>query len=76
MKYGWIENHRDKYTVSLLCRVLSVSRNTASGACGRPARERWQISYLMLGLLSFTGTVDEATGACASHSNCVIRESA
>ena len=30
MKYAWIENHRDEYTVSLLCRVLSVSR---SGYC-------------------------------------------
>lgn len=26
MKYAWIENHRDEYTVSRLCRVLSVSR--------------------------------------------------
>ena len=26
MKYAWIENHRDAYTVSRLCRVLSVSR--------------------------------------------------
>ena len=30
MKYAWIENHRDEYTVSRLCRVLSVSR---SGYC-------------------------------------------
>jgi len=26
MKYAWIENNRDEYTVSRLCRVLSVSR--------------------------------------------------
>jgi putative transposase len=26
MKYAWIDNHRDEYTVSRLCRVLSVSR--------------------------------------------------
>lgn len=30
MKYAWIDNHRDEYTVSRLCRVLSVSR---SGYC-------------------------------------------
>ncbi len=30
MKYAWIENHRDEYTVSRLCRVLLVSR---SGYC-------------------------------------------
>ena len=30
MKYAWIENNRDEYTVSRLCRVLSVSR---SGYC-------------------------------------------
>jgi len=26
VKYAWIDNHRDEYTVSRLCRVLSVSR--------------------------------------------------
>ena len=26
MKYAWIDHHRDEYTVSRLCRVLSVSR--------------------------------------------------
>jgi putative transposase len=26
MKYAWIDNHRDEYTVSRLCRVLGVSR--------------------------------------------------
>lgn len=26
MKYAWIENNRDKYTVGRLCRVLSASR--------------------------------------------------
>lgn len=30
MKYAWIEQHRDQYTVSQLCRVLGVSR---SGYC-------------------------------------------
>ena len=30
MKYAWIDHHRDEYTVSRLCRVLSVSR---SGYC-------------------------------------------
>ena len=30
MKYAWIDQHRDEYTVSRLCRVLSVSR---SGYC-------------------------------------------
>lgn len=30
MKYAWIERNRDQYTVSQLCRVLSVSR---SGYC-------------------------------------------
>lgn len=30
MKYAWIEQHRDQYTVSQLCRVLEVSR---SGYC-------------------------------------------
>jgi transposase InsO family protein len=30
MKYAWIEKNRDEYTVSRLCRVLSVSR---SGYC-------------------------------------------
>lgn len=30
MKYAWIDQHRDQYTVSRLCRVLSVSR---SGYC-------------------------------------------
>lgn len=30
MKYAWIDKHRDEYTVSRLCRVLSVSR---SGYC-------------------------------------------
>jgi putative transposase len=34
MKYAWIENHRDEYTVSRLCRVLSVSR---TGYC------RWRV---------------------------------
>jgi putative transposase len=27
MKYAWIDQHRDQYTVSRLCRVLSVSRS-------------------------------------------------
>lgn len=35
MKYAWIENNRDKYTVSRLCRVLSVSR---TGYCQRRVR--------------------------------------
>ena len=35
MKYAWIENHRDEYTVSRLCRVLSVSR---TGYCQWRAR--------------------------------------
>lgn len=26
MRYAWIENNRDDYTVSRLCRVLGVSR--------------------------------------------------
>ena len=30
MKYAWIDEHRDRYTVSQLCRVLEVSR---SGYC-------------------------------------------
>ncbi len=30
MKYAWIEHYRDEYTVTRLCRVLSVSR---SGYC-------------------------------------------
>ena len=30
MKYAWIDEHRDRYTVSQLCRVLGVSR---SGYC-------------------------------------------
>lgn len=30
MKYAWIDQHRDQYTVSRLCRVLAVSR---SGYC-------------------------------------------
>lgn len=30
MKYAWIEQHRDQYAVSRLCRVLGVSR---SGYC-------------------------------------------
>lgn len=30
MKYAWIDEHRDQYTVSQLCRVLEVSR---SGYC-------------------------------------------
>lgn len=41
MKYAWIDQQRDQYTVSRLCRVLSVSR---SGYChwrvrGPSARE-------------------------------------
>ena len=35
MKSAWIENHRDEYTVSRLCRVLSVSR---TGYCQWRAR--------------------------------------
>lgn len=27
MKFTWIEHHRDEYTVSRLCQVLSVSRS-------------------------------------------------
>lgn len=34
MKYAWIDNHRDEYTVSRLCRVLGVSR---TGYC------RWRV---------------------------------
>ncbi len=30
MKYAWIDQHRDRYSVSRLCRVLGVSR---SGYC-------------------------------------------
>lgn len=30
MKYAWIDQHRDRYSVSRLCRVLAVSR---SGYC-------------------------------------------
>ena len=30
MRYAWIEQHRDQYTVSQLCRALEVSR---SGYC-------------------------------------------
>lgn len=26
MKYAWIDEHRDQYTVSQLCRVLEISR--------------------------------------------------
>jgi transposase InsO family protein len=35
MKCAWIEHHRDEYTVSRLCRVLSVSR---TGYCQRRVR--------------------------------------
>ncbi len=36
MKYAWIDNHRDQYPVSRMCRVLAVSR---SGYCQWRKRE-------------------------------------
>ncbi|PXX21239.1 helix-turn-helix protein [Burkholderia pyrrocinia] len=47
MRYAWIDQHRDRYSVSRLCRVLCVSR---SGYCqwrGREPSRRAQANALL-----------------------------
>lgn len=60
MKYAWIEQHRDEYTVSRLCRLLSVSR---SGYCQwrvRPPSARAQAN----------AALDEQVAALHRDSRC------
>lgn len=40
MKYAWIEAHRDSYSVTLMCRLLGVSRSGVHAARVRPASTR------------------------------------
>ena len=42
MKYAWIEQHRDSYSVTLMCRLLGVSRSGWHAARVRPAAARAQ----------------------------------
>lgn len=40
MKYAWIEQHRDSYSLTLMCQLLGVSRSGAHAARVRPASKR------------------------------------
>jgi len=40
VKYAWIEAHRDSYSVTLMCQLLSVSRSGVHAARVRPAPQR------------------------------------
>ncbi|HXF46106.1 MAG TPA: hypothetical protein VNK91_08300 [Burkholderiaceae bacterium] len=40
MKYAWIEQHRDSYSVTLMRRLLGVSRSGMHAARGRGASAR------------------------------------
>lgn len=40
MKYAWIEQHRDSYSVTLMCQLLGVSRSGWHAARVRPASAR------------------------------------
>ncbi|MEW5881341.1 MAG: IS3 family transposase [Pseudomonadota bacterium] len=42
MKYAWIEQHRDSYSVTLMCQLLGVSRSGVYAARVRPAPARAQ----------------------------------
>lgn len=77
MKYAWIENNRDEYTVSRLCRVLLVSaRGIVSGACGRSAHGRWRTRPWMRRWLRSIVIAEEATADPGSRSSFASRASA
>lgn len=40
MRYAWIEQHRDSYSVTLMCQLLGVSRSGVHAARVRPSSER------------------------------------
>jgi len=40
VKYAWIEQHRDSYSVTLMCQLLGASRSGAHAARVRPASKR------------------------------------
>jgi transposase InsO family protein len=42
VKYAWIEQHRDSYSVTLMCQLLGVSRSGLHAARVRPASARAQ----------------------------------
>jgi transposase InsO family protein len=42
VKYAWIEQHRDSYSVTLMCQLLGVSRSGVHAARVRPASARAQ----------------------------------
>jgi putative transposase len=42
VKYAWIEQHRDSYSVTLMCQLLGVSRSGVHAARVRPAAARAQ----------------------------------
>ena len=40
MKYAWIEKHRQAYTTTMMCELLSVSRSGLNAARGRAPSKR------------------------------------
>ena len=66
MKYAWIEEQGDMFTVTRMCRQLGVSRTGYSQWRTRPPSERALADATLDGWRRFTRRAGAATGARAS----------
>ena len=70
MRYAWIEQHRDDYTVSRMCRLLEVSRTGYLPMAKRPPSARAQANAR---LDAQVAALHAASGrSYGRHASCVV----